>query len=99
MTASNTVAAVEAYLAAKAQLDAAEAALKAAKAEVLTLVGGYGFLEGVTADLDVAVQAKVSIKEDRLRLFLTQEQIDHCKVEGVAFPVVRIKPKKVAKAA
>ena len=98
MTASNTTAAVEVYLAAKAQFDAAEAVLRQAKADVIAIVGGYGFLEGETADLDIAVQSKSSIKEDRLRLFLTQQQIDHCKVEGVAFPVVRIKAKK-AKAA
>jgi len=99
MTA-NTVAAVEVYLAAKAQADQAETVLKAAKADVVAIVGGYGFLEGETADLDVAVQARSSINEKLLlALGLTQEQIDSCKVEGAAFPVVRIKAKKVRKAA
>jgi hypothetical protein len=100
MTALNTVAAVEVYLAAKAQADQAETVLKAAKADVVAIVGGYGFLEGETADLDVAVQARSSINEKLLlALGLTQEQIDSCKVEGAAFPVVRIKAKKVRKAA
>ena len=100
MTASNTTAAVEVYLAAKAQANVAETILKAAKADVITIVGGYGFLEGETADLDVAVESKKSINEKMLlALGLTQEQIDSCKVEGAAYPVVRIKAKKVKKAA
>ena len=99
MTASNTVAAVEVFLAAKAQADAAENVLKAAKADVVAIVGGYGFLEGETADLDVAVQSRSSINEKLLLQFLTQSQIDACKVEGAAYPVVRIKAKKVRKAA
>ena len=99
MTASNTVAAVEVYLAAKAQSDAAETVLKAAKADVVAIVGGYGFIEGETADLDIAVQSRSSINEKLLLQFLTQKQIDACKVEGAAFPVVRIKAKKVKKAA
>ena len=100
MTALNTTAAVEVYLAAKAQSDAAETVLKAAKADVVAIVGGYGFLEGETADLDVAVQSKKSINEKLLlALGLTQEQIDSCKIEGGAYPVVRIKAKKVRKAA
>ncbi len=99
MTNTNTIAAVEVYLAAKAQLDAAEAVLKAAKADVIDIVGGYGFLEGETADLDVAVQARKSIDEKALlALGLTQAQINSCKIEGAAYPVVRIKAKK-AKAA
>ena len=99
MTASNTVAAVEVFLAAKAQADAAENVLKAAKADVVAIVGGYGFLEGETADLDVAVQSRSSINEKLLLQFLTQSQIDACKVEGAAYPVVRIKAQKVRKAA
>jgi hypothetical protein len=100
MTALNTVAAVEVYLAAKAQADQAETVLKAAKADVVAIVGGYGFIEGETADLDVAVQSRSSINEKLLlALGLTQAQIDSCKVEGAAFPVVRIKAKKVRKAA
>jgi hypothetical protein len=98
MTA-NTTAAVEVYLAAKAQADQAETILKAAKADVVAIVGGYGFLKGETADLDVAVQSRSSINEKLLLQFLTQEQIDACKIEGAAFPVVRIKAKKVRKAA
>ena len=99
MTASNTTAAVEVFLAAKAQADQAEAVLKAAKADVVAIVGGYGFLEGETADLDVAVQSRASINEKLLLQFLTQAQIDSCKVEGAAYPVVRIKAKKARKAA
>jgi len=99
MTA-NTTAAVEVYLTAKAQFDAAEDVLKAAKKDVCDIVGGYGFLEGQTADLDIALQARKSISEKLLLdLGLTQAQIDSCKVEGGAFPVVRIKAKKVRKAA
>lgn len=102
MTASNTVAAVEVFLAAKAQADQAETILKSAKADVVAIVGGYGFLEGETADLEVAVQSRSPINEKLLLQFLTQAQIDACKVEGAAYPVVRIKakkPSKVSKAA
>jgi hypothetical protein len=97
---TNTIAAVEVYLAAKAQADQAEAILSQAKKDVVEIVGGYGFLEGETADLDVGVQARKSINEKALlALGLTQEQIDACKVEGAAYSVVRIKAKKVAKKA
>ena len=99
MTIANTTAAVEVFLAAKAQADQAETVLKAAKADVVAIVGGYGFIEGETADLDIAVQSRASINEKLLLQFMTQAQIDACKVEGAAYPVVRIKAKKVRKAA
>jgi len=99
MTIANTTAAVEVFLAAKAQADQAETVLKAAKADVVAIVGGYGFIEGETADLDIAVQSRSSINEKLLLQFMTQDQINACKTEGAAFPVVRIKAKKVRKAA
>ena len=99
MTNAEKIAAVEVFLLAKAQFDQAETILKQAKKAVVEAAGGYGFLEGETSDLDIAVQAKVVIKEELLRSFIPQEQIDACKVEGAAFPVVRIKAKKVAKKA
>jgi len=97
---TNTIAAVEVYLAAKAQAEQAEAILNQAKKDVIAIVGGYGFLEGETADLDIGVQARKSINEKALLdLGLTQEQINACKVEGAAYPVVRIKAKKLKAAA
>lgn len=100
MTASNTVAAVEVFLAAKAQFEAAEAVLKAAKKDVVTIVGGFGFLEGETADLDIGVQCKKPINEQKLMdLGLTKAQIDACKVEGEPYPIIRVKAKKARKAA
>lgn len=96
---ANTVAAVEVYLAAKAQAEAAEAILAQAKADVIAIVGGYGFLAGETADLDVAVQARKSLDEKALLQLITKEQLEACKKEGAAYPVVRIKAKKAAKAA
>ena len=96
---ANTTAAVEVYLAAKAQAEAAEAILKQAKEDVIAIVGGYGFLAGETADLDVAVQSRKSIDEKALLRLITKDQLDACKVEGAAYAVVRIKAKKVAKAA
>ena len=94
---TNTTAAVEVYLSAKAQADQAEAILKQAKNDVVAIVGGYGFIEGDTADLEIAVQSRSPINEKLLLQFLTQAQIDACKVEGAAYPVVRIKAKKVNK--
>jgi len=99
MTIANTTAAVEVFLAAKAQADQAETILKAAKADVVAIVGGYGFIEGETADLDIAVQSRSSINEKLLLQFMTQDQINACKTEGAAYPVVRIKAKKARKAA
>ena len=99
MTIANTTAAVEVFLAAKAQADQAETTLKAAKADVVAIVGGYGFIEGETADLDIAVQSRASINEKLLLQYMTQDQINACKTEGAAYPVVRIKAKKVRKAA
>ena len=99
MTIANTTAAVEVFLAAKAQADQAETVLKAAKADVVAIVGGYGFIEGETADLDIAVQSRASINEKLLLQFMTQDQINACKTEGAAYPVVRIKAKKIRKAA
>ena len=95
MTIANTTAVVEAYLAAKAAWDAAEDLLKLAKADVVAAVGGYGFIEGTTSDIQVNVQARKTINEQRLMdLGLTKEQIEACKVEGKAYPVLLIKPKK-----
>ena len=91
---TNTTAAVEVYLSAKAQADQAEAILKQAKNDVVAIVGGYGFIEGDTADLEIAVQSRSPINEKLLLQFLTQAQIDACKVEGAAYPVVRIKAKR-----
>ena len=100
MTASNTVAAAEVYFAAKEQFDAAENVLKADKKDVADILGGYGFLEGETADLEVALQSRKTINEKMLlALGLTQAQIDACKVEGEAYKVFRVKAKKVRKAA
>ena len=97
---TNTIAAVEVYLAAKAQVEAAKAILEQAKEDVVAIVGGYGFLAGETADLDIAAQSRKTINEKALlALGLTQAQINGCKVEGEAYAVVRIKAKKVAKAA
>ena len=96
---TNTIAAVEIYLAAKAQAEAANAILEQAKKDVVAIVGGYGFLVGETADLDVAVQARKSIDEKALLQLITKEQLEACKKEGAAYPVVRIKAKKVALAA
>jgi hypothetical protein len=89
--------AVEAYLAAKAAADKAEATLKIAKDAAVLVVGGYGFLEGNTADLEIGVQAKKTINEQKLMdLGLTKAEIDACKVKGKTYPIVRIKAKKIA---
>jgi hypothetical protein len=96
---TNTTAAVEVYLAAKAQAEAANAVLAQAKNDVINIVGGYGFLAGETADLDVGVQSRKSLDERALLQFITKEQLEACKVEGAAYPVVRIKAKRAARAA
>jgi hypothetical protein len=99
MTNAEKIEAVEVYLLAKAQFDKAETILKQAKKAVVAAAGGYGFIEGETSDLDIALQAKVVIKEELLRNIIAQDQIDACKVEGAAYPVVRVKAKKFKVAA
>ena len=95
MTNAEKIEAVEVYLLAKAQFDKAEAILKAAKAAVVAATGGYGFLEGETADLDISLRAQKRINEQKLiDLGLTKAQINDCKVEGEAFAYVSIKAKK-----
>ena len=95
----SNIAVVEVYLLAKDQFDKAEAILKQAKADAINAVGGYGYLEGVTADLDISLRAQKRINEQALiELGLTKEQIDACKVEGTAFPYVSVKPKKPSRA-
>ena len=95
---ANRTAAAEVYFAAHAQLDEAKDVLDAAKTDIVTIIGGYGFIEGETADLEVALQSRKTINEKMLlALGLTQAQIDSCKVEGEAYKVFRIKPKKANK--
>jgi hypothetical protein len=95
---ANRTAAAEVYFAAHAQLDEAKNVLDAAKTDIVTIIGGYGFIEGETADLEVALQSRKTINEKMLlALGLTQAQIDSCKVEGEAYKVFRIKPKKANK--
>lgn len=99
MTIAN-ITIVETYLSAKYAFDAVEDALRKAKKDVVKAVGGYGFIEGRTSDIEVGVQTRKTINEAKLlELGLTQAQIDACKVEGEAYPVLRVKPKKLAKAA
>jgi hypothetical protein len=93
---SNSVPAVEAFLAAKAAFEDAEKKLKAAKKIVVEVAGGYGFLEGDTADLEIGLQARSSYSDELLKKYMTPDQMKACKVEGEAFPVVRVKAKKIA---
>ena len=88
--------AVESYLAAKSAFDQAEATLKAAKDAAIQVAGGYGFLEGNTADLDIGLQARKSLNETLLLQYITKDQLAACKVEGTAYPVIRVKAKRIA---
>jgi len=86
------------YLAIKATFDAAEAALKAIKIEVGDT--GASLIEGIDCDLAVHLSQRPSISEKLLRenFGITKEQLATCKVEGLPFPVIKIKA-KLSKAA
>ena len=81
------------YAAAKAAADAAEAALKALKAEVDAT--GFDIIEGVDCDLAIHLSQRSSISEELLmaKFGITKEQLQSCKVEGKPFPVIKIKAK------
>ena len=82
----------------KATFDAAEAALKAIKAEVDAT--GSSFIEGIDCDLAIHLSQRPQISEKLLmeKFGITKEQLDTCKVEGTPFPVIKVKA-KVQKAA
>ena len=86
------------YLAIKATFDAAEAALKAIKIEVGDT--GASLIEGIDCDLAVHLSQRPSINEKLLmeKFGITKEQLATCKVEGLPFPVIKIKA-KISKAA
>lgn len=81
------------YAAAKAAADAAEAALKALKAEVDAT--GFDIIEGIDCDLSVHLSQRSLISEKLLmeKFGITKEQLQSCKVEGAPFPVIKIKAK------
>jgi hypothetical protein len=81
------------FLAIKATFDAAEAALKAIKAEVDAT--GSSHLEGIDCDLAVHLSQRPQISEKLLmeKFGITKEQLATCKVEGAPFPVIKIKTK------
>ena len=81
------------FLAIKATFDAAEAALKAIKAEVNAT--GSNFLEGIDCDLSVYLSQRPQISEKLLmeQFGITKEQLESCKVEGTPFPVIKVKAK------
>jgi hypothetical protein len=86
------------FTAIKATFDAAEAALKAIKAEVDAT--GSSFIEGIDCDLAIHLSQRPQISEKLLmeKFGITKEQLDTCKVEGTPFPVIKVKA-KIQKAA
>ena len=63
---ANRTAAAEVYFAAHAQLEDAKAVLDGAKSDIIKITGGYGFIEGETADLEIALQSRKTINEKML---------------------------------
>lgn len=83
------------YAAAKAAYDAADAALKAIKAEVNAL--GTDRVIGDEVDLLISLRASKVLSEALLleRHGVTKAQVEACKVEGNVSPVINIRAKKV----
>lgn len=90
---SPAVSLADRYAEAKAAYDAAEAALKAIKAEVDAT--GLDFIEGESCALSVHLSVRKALDEALLmsRFGVTKEQVNSCKVEGNPFPVIKIKAK------
>ena len=81
MSFNVTIALADRYAAAKAAHDAAVEALDALKAEVKAL--GQERISGVTCDLTLSLFSQRRVDNKKLQAFLTEDQIESCKVESV----------------
>jgi hypothetical protein len=96
---SNTASLVSAYIAAKAELDAAEARVKALKAEILVASNGGDIVEGDEADIRITVGQRSSLDAKLVAQILTAEQIESCTKRGAPYEVLNVRAKRLAKAA
>lgn len=81
MSINVTISLADQYAAAKAAVEAATAALDDLKAQVKAL--GQERIIGVTCDLTLSLVGQQRIDQKLLKSFLTDAQIEACKVESV----------------
>jgi hypothetical protein len=97
-TMSNTASLVSAYISAKAELDAAEARVKALKAQVLIASNGGDIVEGDDADIRITVGQRSSLDAKLVAQLLSPEQVAACTKRGAPYEVLNVRA-KVARAA
>lgn len=96
MTAySNTAALADAYAAAKAAAEAAEAKVKALREEILSL--GYDVIHGETASVKVTPSERSTFDSKLAKTFLTDDQIKACSGKTDIYTVT-VKPRLAAAA-
>lgn len=93
MSINVTISLADQFAAAKAAADAAVAALEDLKAQVKAL--GQERIIGVTCDLTLSLVGQQRIDQKLLKAFLTEDQINACKVESVQERIT-IKAKGIA---
>jgi hypothetical protein len=81
MSYNVTISLADQYAAAKAAADAANEALDALKAEIKA--AGIERHIGVTCDVVLSLVGQQRIDQKLLKAFLTEDQINACKVESV----------------
>jgi hypothetical protein len=96
---SNTASLVSAYIAAKAELDAAEARVKALKAEILVASNGGDIVEGDEADIRITVGQRSSLDAKLVAQLLSPAQVESCTKRGAPYEVLNVRAKRLAKAA
>lgn len=81
MSINFTISLADQYAAAKREVEAANARLDDLKAQVKAL--GQECILGVTCDLTLSLVGQQRIDQKLLKAFLTEDQINACKVEAV----------------
>jgi hypothetical protein len=90
---TNTAALVAAYIAAKADADAAEARLKDIRKQVLAASCGSDIVEGDDAVIKITVGMRSSLDAKLVGQILSAEQIEACTKRGAPYEMLTIRAK------
>ncbi len=92
MSINFTISLADRYAAAKAAFDAAEAELKAIKAEVID--SGMERHVGITCDITLSLSEQRRVDNTMLQAFLTEDQIESCR-KAILVHTIRVKAKGI----